>query len=1401
MDNLDADFIINNNDTIETEYLLNENDPIKCSFELFASGTVWGSIDGTLSNQTDLQDALDDLSDSITANHDAIGDIGQTIGTYGDIVTYNAADFATAAQGALAESAVQSVTTGNTNGTLSVDGTSVSVYGLGSAAYTSSSDYATAAQGTLASTAVQPGNLATVATSGSYNDLINKPTIPTVNDGTLTIQANGVDVATFSANQSGNTVANLVFQAAAEWGTITGTLSDQSDLQNALNAKQDSLTAGTGIDITSGTISVTSPVITNNATGTNAFAVGKNSQSTAEGGVAVGCGARANSTYATAIGEDTRANNTNTTVIGRAAKATEARAIAIGSGAEANAQDAIAIKGINNTANTFQIYTYNMLDMSTGLIPDARISSNIARTADIPSLTNYVTTNTAQTISASKAFSQPLVIADNNGLASGTILSNKKILQRSSGDNALTLNNKDNKLRLVGSETRPKYSADGSTFGDMALYSDITAITDLIPAAASVSNQLADQQFVNDSISTNTADFDGSWATYADIPSTVAGFTSENLPEPSNNNYLVVLADETQDGGTWRYKYIDNGGSYDKVNWAVEYEINESPLTQSQLDAINSGITAADVTLIGTALQPGDDVSDLVNDAGYLTSSDVASVAISGDYDDLINKPSIPAAQVQSDWDQSDNTAVDYIKNKPTIPAGVIVDQTYDGTSANAQSGVAIAGELVNYQAKLTSGSNIKTINSTSILGSGNIDIDTIYWATYNSTTFTQIQTAINNGNSVIVKYNNYYLHLILFDGLNLQKAVFFGNNGTTAYTATLYFPSSWSIATSTLATTADIPTNVSAFTNDSGYITSAALSGYATETWVGNQGYLTGITSGDVTTALGYTPYNSSNPDGYITSSALSGYATETWVTNKGYITGITSSDVTTALGYTPYNSTNPSGYQANVIEAIQVNGTAQTVTLKTVDISVPTDTGDLTNNAGYITSSALSGYATESWVGNQGYLTSADVASVAISGDYDDLINKPTIPTKLSDLTVSAGSNVTISGDTISATDTTYSDFVGCDSISAGGAGLVPAPSAGDQAKFLKADGTWDTIPGGGTVDQVYDSTSANAQSGVAIAGAGFLTSIPAGYLKNTATGTNALTLLGTATTQSSSINIGYGSSVTNSESVVIGPSAQSGYGQTVAVGYLANANDSSSTAVGHKAYTNYTQATAIGYDAQATAAGTIAVGSNSRATIAQTAALGFSAKANNYGSTALGYNAQTGANYAIQIGNGTNSTASTLAVGFNGTTYQLLDGTTGLIPDARINSKLIDGQMVSSYLQIDSSTAIHSTKHNLGTTGTGALNYLPADCTTYKYKVFVTMFGSSSSSSLSHGYAANNATAIDGQYGRVSCNANSRHADNSFILEVTNGEMWTSVGDAAFGQSFGVVLLGYKRVGTNS
>lgn len=57
-----------------------------------------------------------------------------------------AADFATAAQGALADSALQKadITTGSANGTIAVEGEDVAVKGLGSAAFTESSAYATA---------------------------------------------------------------------------------------------------------------------------------------------------------------------------------------------------------------------------------------------------------------------------------------------------------------------------------------------------------------------------------------------------------------------------------------------------------------------------------------------------------------------------------------------------------------------------------------------------------------------------------------------------------------------------------------------------------------------------------------------------------------------------------------------------------------------------------------------------------------------------------------------------------------------------------------------------------------------------------------------------------------------------------------------------------------------------------------------------------------------------------------------------------------------------------------------------------------------------------------------------------------------------------------------------------
>ena len=55
----------------------------------------------------------------------------------------------------------------------------ITALGLGTAATTDATAYATAAQGALAASATQPGDLATVATSGSYDDLTDLPTLGT----------------------------------------------------------------------------------------------------------------------------------------------------------------------------------------------------------------------------------------------------------------------------------------------------------------------------------------------------------------------------------------------------------------------------------------------------------------------------------------------------------------------------------------------------------------------------------------------------------------------------------------------------------------------------------------------------------------------------------------------------------------------------------------------------------------------------------------------------------------------------------------------------------------------------------------------------------------------------------------------------------------------------------------------------------------------------------------------------------------------------------------------------------------------------------------------------------------------------------------------------------------------
>lgn len=77
-------------------------------------------------------------------------------------------------------------------------------------------------------------NFSTVATSGSYNDLSNKPTIPTVNDATLTIQRNNTNVGTFTANASSNKTINItVPTSTSDLTNDSGFISGISTITNA----------------------------------------------------------------------------------------------------------------------------------------------------------------------------------------------------------------------------------------------------------------------------------------------------------------------------------------------------------------------------------------------------------------------------------------------------------------------------------------------------------------------------------------------------------------------------------------------------------------------------------------------------------------------------------------------------------------------------------------------------------------------------------------------------------------------------------------------------------------------------------------------------------------------------------------------------------------------------------------------------------------------------------------------------------------------------------------------------------------------------------------------------------------------------------------------------------------
>lgn len=115
---------------------------------------------GALADKSEVSEA--DLASALKTKIDGKLDASAVTG---DLLTHNASEFATASQGAKADTAVQKVETGTTQGTIKVDGNEVAVAGLGSAAYVNADTFE--AQGTAQALVEALDSTHTVA-SGKY---------------------------------------------------------------------------------------------------------------------------------------------------------------------------------------------------------------------------------------------------------------------------------------------------------------------------------------------------------------------------------------------------------------------------------------------------------------------------------------------------------------------------------------------------------------------------------------------------------------------------------------------------------------------------------------------------------------------------------------------------------------------------------------------------------------------------------------------------------------------------------------------------------------------------------------------------------------------------------------------------------------------------------------------------------------------------------------------------------------------------------------------------------------------------------------------------------------------------------------------------------------------------------
>lgn len=173
--------------------------------------------------------------------------------------------------------------------------------------------------------------------------------------------------------------------------------------------------------------------------------------------------------------------------------------------------------------------------------------------------------------------------------------------------------------------------------------------------------------------------------------------------------------------------------------------------------------------------------------------------------------------------------------------------------------------------------------------------------------------------------------------------------------------------------------------------------------------GYLTGITSAQVVAALGYTPYNSTNPNSYITVAALqpyakitdipslTGYATQAWVKSQKYLTQhqdisklASKDEVTTALTNAKNYTNTEIGKLSSVYET---KGTAQNL-INGLNIGNYVSKTELTEELKPYLKNVPDEYITEEELNKMQYATKADIDEIeALIGSMASGLKKASV------------------------------------------------------------------------------------------------------------------------------------------------------------------------------------------------------------------------------------------------------------------------------------------------------------------------------------------------------------------------------------------------------------------------